>query len=180
MAGMEANAETALPGTIRILKPGDLAAFRDHMLRLDAASRRDRFNGVTDDEFVRTYAARCFSGKTVVFGYVEDGLVHAAAELHHLPDGRAGEGEIAFSVERHLQHHGLGSALFRRLIALARHLGYHRLRVTTHPDNAAMKALARKFKARLSFAQQEAAGVLDLDHLAGPAAGPAGPPVAGP
>ena len=62
-------------------------------------------------------------------------------------------GEIAFSVERDLQHRGIGGRLFQRLIAKARGLGYLRLQVTTHSNNGAMKALARRFNAELSFQQ---------------------------
>jgi GNAT superfamily N-acetyltransferase len=157
-----ASAGNDLPGIIRVLTPADRQAFEDHLLRLDAASRRDRFNGVTDDGFVKTYSARCFTGKTVVFAYLEEGTVHAAAELHHLDGEARGEGEIAFSVERDFQHKGIGSLLFGHLVALARHLGYARLGVTTHSGNEAMKALARKFNAKLSFQQFETVGVIDI------------------
>lgn len=153
-----------MPGVIRVLTSADQRAFTDHLLRLDATSRRDRFNGVTDDNFVRTYAARCFSGKTVVFGYLEGGTIHAAAELHHLHGEAKGEGEIAFSVEKNFQHKGIGSLLFAHLVALARHLGYTRLSVTTHSGNEAMKALARKFKAKLSFQHYETVGVIDISE----------------
>lgn len=164
---MAGNIEGGTPGSIRVLRPADLPIFRDHLLRLDPESRFDRFNGVTNDRFVRAYAEKCFSGKTVVYGYVEDGVVHAAAELHHLEREDKAAGEIAFSVERHLQGKGLGSRLFEHLIALARRLGYRQLRVTTHSDNAAMKALARKFNARLTFASSETVGVIHLDQPAG-------------
>jgi GNAT superfamily N-acetyltransferase len=117
---------------------------------------------VTDDNFVRTYAERCFSGKTIVFGYLEDKTIHAAAELHHLDGEAKGEGEIAFSVEKNFQHKGIGSLLFGHLVALARHLGYTRLSVTTHSGNEAMKALARKFNAKLSFQHYETVGVIDI------------------
>ncbi|MDP3896396.1 MAG: GNAT family N-acetyltransferase [Mesorhizobium sp.] len=150
------------PGQIRQLRPSDLANFREHLLRLDTESRRDRFNGVTDDIFVGSYAARCFSDGTTVIGYVEDGEVHGAAELHERPDLDEPTGEIAFSVERHLHHKGIGSALFSRLIAHAQSLGYEKLRVTTHPQNEAMKALARKFKARLIFEDGETVGTIEV------------------
>jgi GNAT superfamily N-acetyltransferase len=157
-----ASAGNDLPGMIRVLTPADRQVFTDHLLRLDAASRRDRFNGVTDDGFVKTYAARCFTGKTVVFAYLEEGTVHAAAELHHLEGEARGEGEIAFSVEKDYQHKGIGSLLFGHLVSLARHLGYTRLSVTTHSGNEAMKALARKFNAKLSFQHFETVGVIDI------------------
>jgi RimJ/RimL family protein N-acetyltransferase len=156
-----------LPGTIRQLRPSDRQRFAEHLLRLDRESRRDRFNGPTNDDFLRHYAERCFAQGATVIGYVEDDRVLAAAELHERPEQPVPTGEIAFSVERQLQHKGLGSRLFRRLIAHAHALGYTQLRVTTHPDNQAMRALARKFDARLSFDIGEANGTIDLAPLAG-------------
>jgi hypothetical protein len=37
----------------------ELPLLRDHLLRLDAESRHDRFNGFLDDSFIESYAARC-------------------------------------------------------------------------------------------------------------------------
>lgn len=153
------------PGTIRQLRPSDLAAFREHMLRLDPQSRRDRFNGIADDVFVTSYAARSFSQGATVIGYVENGEVHGAAELHERPDLEPPTGEIAFSVERGYQHKGLGSALFQRLIGHALALGYENLRVMTHPQNEAMKRLARKFNAKLTFQDGETVGSIDLSGI---------------
>jgi RimJ/RimL family protein N-acetyltransferase len=149
-------------GVVRQLRPSDLPRFRDHLLRLDKESRHDRFNGVTNDAYVSAYAERCFHDGTTVIGYVEDGKVLGAAELHERPDLPEPTGEIAFSVEREIQHRGIGSALFERLIMNARGLGYEKLRVTTHSDNLAMKALARKFDAHLSFENLETVGIIDL------------------
>lgn len=149
-------------GTTRQLRPSDLERFRDHLLRLDSASRRDRFNGVADDEFVSNYAARCFATGATVIGYVEDGRVLGAAELHERREDRVPTGEIAFSVERELQHRGIGSRLFERLIVNALGLGYVRLLVTTHRDNTAMKSLARKFGAEMVFEAGETMGIIDL------------------
>lgn len=153
-------------GAIRELQPHDLPLFRDHLLRLDPVSRRDRFNGVTDDEFVAAYAERCFHDGPTVVAYVEQDAVRGAAELHECLPGHRESAEIAFSVEAHLQHRGIGSRLFERLIARAVALGYHDLRVTTHPQNEAMKALARKFGARLCFERYETVGVIDLAGMA--------------
>lgn len=150
-------------GTIRQLRPSDLPKFQDHLLRLDAASRRDRFNGLIDDSFLGTYAERCFHDGTTVIGYVEGGCVLGAAELHERPELVEPTGEIAFSVERALQHRGIGGRLFERLIAHAYALGYTKLLVTTHPHNEAMKALARRFKAKLSFEAGETVGFIELE-----------------
>jgi GNAT superfamily N-acetyltransferase len=153
------------PGTgrIRQLRPSDFPHFRDHLLRLDRESRRDRFNGPASDATLRAYADRCFHDGTTVVGFVQpDGTVHGAAELHERPE-LEDAAEIAFSVERDLQHQGIGRRLFKRLLGHARALGYTKLLVTTHPANEAMKRLARHFDARLTFADGETVGLIELD-----------------
>ncbi|KFB09822.1 GNAT family N-acetyltransferase [Nitratireductor basaltis] len=152
------------PGQVRGLRPSEMSLFRDHLLRLDAESRRDRFNGTASDHFIMRYAERCLQDGTTVVGYVENGRVLGAAELHERPDLTPPTGEIAFSVERELQHRGLGAVLFQRLVAHARALGYTRLRVTTHPQNRAMRSLAAKFHARLTFEEGETVGLIELSQ----------------
>ncbi|WP_159586361.1 GNAT family N-acetyltransferase [Chelativorans xinjiangense] len=161
-----ARQESGPLGVVRRLRPSELTLFRDHLMRLDGDSRRDRFNGVASDAFLEDYAARSFSQGATVVGYVEDGRVLGAAELHERPESDPPTAEIAFSVEKALQHRGLGSKLFQRLIAHARALGYTQLRVTTHPHNDAMRALARKFNARISFEEGETVGHIGLEPAA--------------
>lgn len=150
-------------GVIRPLRPGEHQLLRDHLLRLDPSSRNDRFNGGISDSFLELYAVRCFSHDAVVIAYLHDGVVRAAAELH--PPERSTDSipEIAFSVEDRLRRQGVGSALFEQLLTVARRRGYRRLRITTGGQNTAMKALAKKFGAHLTFASGEATGIVDLD-----------------
>ncbi len=156
------RADVPLKGTIRLLRHSELPQFKAHLLRLDAESRRDRFNGPANDSFVSDYAQRCFHNGTIVIGYVENGQVFGAAELHEQASDAGPTGEIAFSVERHLQHRGLGGLLFSRLIESARAFGYERLRVTTHPQNGTMKRLAMRFNATLRFEDGETVGMIGL------------------
>jgi GNAT superfamily N-acetyltransferase len=155
---------TALPanGTIRTLTAREMPLLREHLLRLDPESRRDRFNGAADESFVDSYAARCLADGTVVIAYVEDGKVLGAAELHQPDAFGDGVPEIAFSVERSVRRKGVGSILFRRLIAEAEGRGYENLRITTGYSNEAMRALAHKFGAHLTFRQGESTGSIDL------------------
>jgi hypothetical protein len=145
-----------------VLKASEMPLLRDHLLRLDAASRRDRFNGVVDDDFLIKYAGGCSDDGVIVIGYIEDGEVHAAAELHEPTRSPDEMPEIAFSVEQHLRRRGVGSVLFKALLAEAKRHGYKKLRVTTGAQNDAMRALARKFGARLKFSHGELSGNLDL------------------
>ena len=65
---------------MRRLVPADLPGFRDHLLRLDADSRHDRFGMAVSDEFVRNYAERCFGIDDVIYGFVAEGEVRRSEE----------------------------------------------------------------------------------------------------
>ena len=92
--------------------------------------------------------------------YFEDGVVRGAAELHPPEQSADSLPEIAFSVEAPTRRRGVGSFLFRQLIAEARAKGYRKLRITTGAQNAAMRALANKFGAHLTFGQGESTGTI--------------------
>src|ERR1700682_1815776 len=127
---------TLAKGTVRTLRQQEeLPLLRDHLLRLDRESRHDRFNGFIDDSFIAPCAAQC------------------AAD---------GTSTIAFSAETCVRRQGVGSILFRKLIAEARSKGYHSLRITTGAQNQAMRALANKFGAHLTFRHGESTGSIDL------------------
>jgi GNAT superfamily N-acetyltransferase len=152
-------------GTVRILhQQEELALLRDHLLRLDADSRRDRFHGFLDDSFIESYAAKCADDGTIIIAYIEDGVVRGAAELHPPDQSPDAVPEIAFSVEARARRQGVGSILFRKLIAEARSRGYDFLRITTGAQNQAMRALANKFGAHLTFRYGESTGTIDLKN----------------
>jgi GNAT superfamily N-acetyltransferase len=131
-------------------------------LRLDPDSRHDRFNGFMDDGFIERYAAKCADDGTVIVAYVEDGVVRGAAELHPPDQSPDALPEIAFSVEASVRRQGVGIILFKRLIQEARWKGYQALRITTSAQNQAMRALANKFGAQLTFRHGESTGTIDL------------------
>jgi GNAT superfamily N-acetyltransferase len=140
----------------------ELPLLRDHLLRLDRASRHDRFHGFLDDSFIERYAEKCANDGTVVIVFFENGVVRGAAELHPPEQSPDSLPEIAFSVEASVRRRGVGSILFRKLIAEARAKGYTTLRITTGAQNKAMRALASKFGAHLAFRQGETTGTIDL------------------
>jgi GNAT superfamily N-acetyltransferase len=154
---------TPARGTVRTLRQQEeLPLLRDHLLRLDSASRHDRFHGFMDDSFIERYAAKCADDGTVIIAYIEDGVVRGAAELHPPDQSPDALPEIAFSVEARVRRQGVGSILFRKLIAEARSKGYQSLRITTGAQNQAMRALANKFGAHLTFRHGESTGSIDL------------------
>jgi GNAT superfamily N-acetyltransferase len=156
-------------GAVRTLsQQEELPLLRDHLLRLDRESRHDRFHGFMDDSFIERYADKCANDGTIVVAYLEDGVVRGAAELHPPDQSPDSQPEIAFSVESGLRRQGVGSVLFRKLIAEARTKGYRSLRITTGAQNGAMRALAQKFGARLTFRHGESTGSIDLGQQAQP------------
>jgi len=145
-----------------LLRQEELPLLRAHLLRLDPASRHDRFNGFMDDNFVERYAAKCADDGTIIVAYIEDGEVRGAAELHPPDQAPDALPEIAFSVEASVRRQGVGSILFKRLISEARWKGYRSLRITTGAQNQAMRSLANKFGAHLIFRHGESTGTIEL------------------
>jgi len=160
---------TLAKGSVRTLRqPEELPLLRDHLLRLDPESRHDRFHGFMDDGFIERYAAKCAHDGTVIIAYIEDGVVRGAAELHPPDQSPDSQPEIAFSVEANVRRQGVGSILFKKLIAEARSKGYRSLRITTGAHNLAMRALAHKFGAHLTFRYGESTGSIDLQPASQP------------
>jgi GNAT superfamily N-acetyltransferase len=151
---------------LRPLVSGELQQFAQHLLRLDRESRRNRFNGTVSDDFIAAYVKTCATDGVYLVAYYEGGVVRAAAELH----SGSSVPEVAFSVEPAFRRRGLGSALFRCLLEEASNRGHHALLVTTGPGNDAMRSLAGKFGASLSYRQGETSGIVDIDRQLGIAA----------
>ena len=161
---------------VRTLRREEIPLLRDHLLRLDGPSRRDRFHGFIDDGFIERYAKKCANDGTVIIVYLQDGAVRGAAELHPPEQSPDSQPEIAFSVETSVRRRGVGSTLFRHLIEEARTKGYRSLRITTGAQNEAMRALAHKFGANLTFRHGESTGSIELEPQRQPE--PATPSVA--
>jgi len=152
-----------LPGVIRTLDRQEMPLLREHLLRLDPESRYNRFNGFADESFIAKYAEKCRADGTIIMAYLENGKVLAAAELHPAdgPDNPLPErSRSASSGVRAAQ--GAGQHPVPPLIAKAKRNGYDSLRVTTSAQNEAMRALANKFGANLTFHYGESSGQIDL------------------
>lgn len=141
--------------TVRKLWLGETDAYRDHLLRLDPASRNTRFSGAVSDEFIARHAATATGFGIVVHGFFVDGILRGAAELRRNTASRGAllseDGEAAFSIESDWQSLGVGTVLLERTLLSARNRGIKHLRMDCLADNRRMQQLARKFEAGLSF-----------------------------
>lgn len=136
---------------IRKLWIGEADIYRDHLLRLDAESRRNRFAGSVSDEFVRDYAELSFGIDALIHGFFVDGKLRGAAELRTIGAPLMREAEAAFSIEKPWQSHGVGSLLLERTLLAARNRGIKFLHMACLADNRRMQQLARKYDAELRF-----------------------------
>jgi GNAT superfamily N-acetyltransferase len=138
-------------GTIRKLWPGEADKYREHLLRLDPESRRNRFGGGVSDEFITNFVSLTLSLDAVIHGFFVDGVLRGAGELRALGTGLTDEAEAAFSIEKAWQSHGVGSELLERTLLAARNRGIKHLHMSCLANNQRMQQLARKFDAELSF-----------------------------
>ena len=153
----------ALGVAIRKLWMADSQAFQDHLLRLDAPSRRMRFGMGASDEFVRGYAARAMHMDGVSFGSFVDQTLRAVAELRPFGPLLPRQAEAAFSVEAAFQDSGVGTELMGRVILAARNRGIKTLHMNCLAENRRMQRIARKYDAVLRFDMGSVAGELTPD-----------------
>jgi len=138
-------------GVIRKMWTVEAGRYREHLLRLDLDSRRNRFGANVSDEFLANYAALATNIDTIIHGFFVNGTMRGAAELRPIGTPVAREAEAAFSIEQPWQSHGVGSALLSRTLLAARNRGITFLHMACLADNERMQQLARKFDAELRF-----------------------------
>ena len=143
--------EPLIDGAIRKLWIGEADNYRDHLIRLDPQSRRNRFGATVSPEFIARHVDHSAEAEAIIHGFFVDGVLRGAGELRPLRGGRPREAEAAFSVERPWQSFGVGTALLARTLLAARNRGLKHLHMTCLADNRRMQQLAIKFDAALSF-----------------------------
>jgi GNAT superfamily N-acetyltransferase len=151
-------------GIIRKMWSVEAGRYREHLLRLDPTSRRNRFGSNVSDEFLDDYATLAHCIDTVIHGFFVNGTMRGAAELRPIgaPNGR--EAEAAFSIEEPWQSHGVGSALLARTLLAARNRGITFLHMACLADNERMQQLASKFDAELQFDFGSVVGEVAAPH----------------
>ena len=149
-------------GVVRKLWLGETSLYREHLLRLDPESRRNRFGGMVSDEFINAYTEPSRLTDAVVHGFFVNGELRGAAELR--PLARPHEAEAAFSIEKAWQSHGIGTALLERTLLAARNREIKLLHMTCLAENRRMQQLALKFDAELTFDFGSVVGEVQAAH----------------
>ena len=149
---------------VRSLINQELPLLKDHLLRLDTESRRDRFNGYADEGFIERYAAKCarrWNHHHGVFRRRRRGACRrrtaSARSVQRLASGDRVQRRSDAAPQGRRQHPVQEADRGR-----AAELGYEKLRITTGSQNQAMRALANKFGAHLTFRHGESTGMIEL------------------
>ncbi|PZG05649.1 GNAT family N-acetyltransferase [Nonomuraea aridisoli] len=137
--------------TVRPLTAIYREAVRDLHDRCSPESRRFRYFTSMPALPPRTFDKLCdrSKGYSLVAGH--DGQVVGMANLQFTPD--PGIAEIAFLVEDRWQGRGLGAAMARMLVGVARDLGCAEVRATMLSDNARMRRLLLSLGATLGYSE---------------------------
>lgn len=151
--------ELSRSGSIRKLWVADTAAFRDHLMRLDPQTRRNRFGMAAGDDFVRRYAETSFALDTLIHGIFIGGDLVGVGELRSLGRSRS-DAEAAFSVETDWQSRGFGSKLMERVLLAARNRRIEKLYMNCLASNGQMQRLARRHGADLEYEGGDVVGIV--------------------
>lgn len=153
---------------LRPLTRDDETAFADHLLRLDDTARRMRFGTPVNDGFLERYAAVPSGRAATRIGVFFEAKLGGVCELH-LDPADPTRAEAAFSLEAPYRGLGHGACMFRAVLSAARSQGVERLTLQCLRENAAMRAIARRFADELRFEGSELTATLCVPAASGPA-----------
>ncbi len=134
----------------------DRSHIEAHLLRLEAADRQMRFCGMVSDQSICTYSEQIDWSETNVLWCFVDGELRGMAELKVA--GFAATAELAITVEQSFQNKGIGTALLRRMLTIARNRFVARVYIICVLENRRMQQVARKLQADLVFREGEVEG----------------------
>lgn len=146
----------------RKLLPQERHRYPGHLLRLDRSDRYARFTGTVSDAVIQRHCATLDWGRTIVVGAFHQGELRAAVELCTDRLIWPHQAELAVSVEAPFQGQGVGTALVRRALTIARNRGIARVHMLALADNRRMRALARHFGGALELDGGELTIGIDL------------------
>jgi RimJ/RimL family protein N-acetyltransferase len=133
----------------RRLVPRDHERYRQHLLALDPHARRMRFHAHTTDECIDRHIASLDPQRTLLIGVFTGGELRGAAEISFASREDRSSAELAVSVEKASQRHGLGRGLTERAMRIARNRGATSVWMYCLPENEPMQRIARRLHGQL-------------------------------
>lgn len=143
---------------LRKLGSADRPHVEAHLLRLDARDRRMRFCSVVSDQSISLYCEQIDWSQTIGLGCFMDGQLRGTAELKMAREAPTSVAELAITVELSFQDKGIGTALLRRMLAIARNRFVGRVYMICLLENRKMQHVADKLEANLTFCEGEVEG----------------------
>jgi GNAT superfamily N-acetyltransferase len=151
----DASAPGTPQPTFRKLTAADSGLLAGHLKRLEPHDRHLRFWGGVTDVAIDEYCGRLDWSAAVVVGAFIEGELRGVGELVRVRMVPRIMAEVAFSVEGPWQNAGVGTALLRRVLTVARNRCIDRVYMLCLAENRKMQKIASKFEAELSFDEGE-------------------------
>lgn len=148
----------AWPPAIRRLWPAERGRVRDHLLRLEPEDRALRFCRAPGDRAIASYCEDIDWLRASILGFFVEGELRGVAELIRTKDAWPPAAELALSVEGPFQNHGIGSALVRHALVMARNRLIATVYMTCLLENRKMQHIARKSAADLVIREGQVEG----------------------
>lgn len=150
----------APPLAIRRLWPAKRDAIQAHLLRLDREDRTLRFCHAANDAFLTSYCANIDWLRATILGFFAAGELRGVAELIPIKDVWPPSAELALSVEGPYQNHGIGSALLRSALVMARNRLIGTVFMICLVENRKMQHIARDLGACLVVREGQVEGAI--------------------
>lgn len=145
---------------IRKLIAAEAALVEAHLLRLDSEDRRLRFFGAINDDAIRGYCRRKERERAVLLGAFIDGALRGAAELVVSAQRWPVGAEIALSVDKPFQGRGVGDALLRAALLMARNRLIPVVHIVCLAEHRRMRRLIGRYAATMRVGGAEVEGMV--------------------
>lgn len=151
--------------TLKRLTEINRAEVLNHFLRLDPESRSSRFCSSISDENMTNYVNK-IDFKNGIFGLFNENLeIIGLGECVFFKDKDKLTAEVAFTVEKEYQGHGLGNKLMKRVVQYANSRDVHELQMYCIRTNQAILHLAKKYKLVPQYEGTEISGVVKTPNI---------------
>jgi hypothetical protein len=141
---------------------GQRHCFLDHLLRLAAEERLQRFCHAVDDTSLQAYVAHLDFMHHTIIGCFDAGQMRGAAELRAAEPAAAGLVEATVSLEKRWLGQGIERALVVRAISTARRMGARQLLLDRLGYSEALRRTVGEFAAEMVFGGDDCRAWLPL------------------